>query len=409
MEKWKVLIADDEEIIREGIREAVNWDEFQMEVVAEAEDGEEALELALKHGIHVLLVDLSMPIMDGITLMKHIRQKLPDCRMIVITGHDEFAYAQEALRLQVDDYILKPANPKQLHEVISKVKKELEREREQKRYVELLSSQIQKNLPLLRQQFCLAWVDGEMTETEIMKQLQLLQLPSSCPNQVAIVYWSEFFANQPVMNERDKQLFLFAIENIISELLDVYEKVIFRDQFGLIVLCIWGHVTEEMRTQLEESVKKYLNVKVNIYTETVKGSLTQVADAYQQCKTRIYNESHISPIVRRAKQYIQEHFSEPDLTLESVSQSLNVSPVYLSRIIKQELGTSFVSLLTKTRIKKAIELLTSTDLSIHEISERVGYDTQHYFSTAFKKVVGVSPNQYRKGALLPDSMQKHHL
>ncbi|MCV4566526.1 AraC family transcriptional regulator, partial [Escherichia coli] len=90
------------------------------------------------------------------------------------------------------------------------------------------------------------------------------------------------------------------------------------------------------------------------------------------------------------------HFSDPKLTLESVAQSLNVSPVYLSRIIKQELGVSFVNLLTEIRIKKAIQLLTSTDLTINEISERVGYDTQHYFSTAFKKAVGMPPNQYRK-------------
>lgn len=103
MQTWKVLIADDESIIREGIRETINWEEFQMEVVAEAEDGEEALELALRHGVHVLFVDLNMPIMDGITLMKHIRKKLSKCRIVVVTGHDEFTYAQEAIRLQVDD------------------------------------------------------------------------------------------------------------------------------------------------------------------------------------------------------------------------------------------------------------------------------------------------------------------
>lgn len=144
VQTWKVLIADDEPIIREGIREAINWEEFQMEVIAEAEDGEEALELAVRHSVHVLFVDLNMPIMDGITLMKQIRKKLPKCRIVVVTGHDEFTYAQEAIRLQVEDYILKPTNPLHLREVVKKIKQQLEGELQQNEYVQLLSKQVQK-------------------------------------------------------------------------------------------------------------------------------------------------------------------------------------------------------------------------------------------------------------------------
>lgn len=81
---------------------------------------------------------------------------------------------------------------------------------------------------------------------------------------------------------------------------------------------------------------------------------------------------------------------------------MQVSPVYLSRTLKKELGTSFITLMTQTRIQKAIHLLNSTDLSILDIAERVGYDSQHYFSTAFKKVMGVSPNRYRKGATVQE-------
>ena len=106
----------------------------------------------------------------------------------------------------------------------------------------------------------------------------------------------------------------------------------------------------------------------------------------------------MSPLVRRAKDYIRETYTEADMSLENFANLMQVSPVYLSRIIKQELGTSFVILVTQLRMSKAIQLLSATDLPINEIAEKVGYDTQHYFSTAFKKAVGVSPNQYRKGA-----------
>ncbi|MDQ0902413.1 response regulator [Paenibacillus sp. V4I7] len=81
---WKVLIADDESIIREGILSSLNWQQLGLEVVAEAEDGEEALELARKHSVHILLVDLNMPIMNGMSLIKHMREELPDCKIIII-------------------------------------------------------------------------------------------------------------------------------------------------------------------------------------------------------------------------------------------------------------------------------------------------------------------------------------
>jgi len=397
---WKVLIADDEAIIREGIREAIHWNEFQMEVVAEAEDGEEALELALRHQIDILFVDLTMPIMDGVSLMKQIRKRLPTCRIVVVTGHDEFVYAQEAIRLQVDDYILKPMNPAYLREVARKLQQQLTKELKKLEYVMLLSKQVQKNFPLIRQQFCLEWIHGQLKETEIFVQLKFFKLPLACPVKLAVIYWQEFFSTQLLMNEKDKQLFFFAIENISSELLEANKKVIFRDTAGFIVICLWDHTNEELFRTIEKKVKQYLNIQVHIYVEDVEGELKKVAVAYENCKKRVYRATNLSPIVRRAKQYVQDHFFDKTLTLESVAQSLNVSPVYLSRIMKQELGISFVNFLTEIRIKKAIQLLTSTELTIHEISEQVGYDTQHYFSTAFKKVVGVSPNQYRKGAFL---------
>ena len=116
---YQVLIADDEPIIREGIRDAVDWEALGMEVVAEAEDGEEALELALSQPIDIMLVDMNMPFLDGIGLMKRMKEERPECRFVIITGHDEFAYAQEAIRLGVKDYILKPVNADHLIQVLS--------------------------------------------------------------------------------------------------------------------------------------------------------------------------------------------------------------------------------------------------------------------------------------------------
>lgn len=395
---WKVLIADDEPVIREGIRDSVNWSSLQMEVKAEAEDGEEALELALEHSIDILLADLNMPIMDGIALIKQIREKLPQCKIVIITGHDEFTYAQEAVRLNVTDYILKPADPNQLKQVLESVRLELETSVKQDQFIEMASNQISKNLSMLREQFCRDWIEGRLEIADIQKQLQFLELPLRSPELFAVLQCPEYFANKPLMKEKEKQMFMFSIENIVSELLDPYNKVIFRDETGLIIIILWKYVPDEMFKRIEKVIQEYLKMTINMYVELVEGELEEVSVVYRQCKDLMKNELTISPIVRRARQYIETHFADPTITLELVAKTLQVSPVYLSRMIKQELGMSFVSLVTNMKMKKAIQLLNSTDLPIVEIAEQVGYDTQHYFSTAFKKVMGVSPIKYRKNS-----------
>lgn len=395
---WKVLLADDEPIIREGIRGSLDWNAMGMEVVGEAEDGEEALELALEHAVHIMLVDLNMPIMNGITLMHRIREKLPGARIVIVTGHNEFAYAQEAIRLQVDDYILKPVNPDQLKQVLGRITGELEASVKQMEHLVMASKQITKNLPLLQERFCLDWVQGTLTETEILDQLSFLQLPPAGPVQIGVIRWPEIRGDQRVMRENDRQLFLFAIENIAAELLQPYTKVIFRDRTDLIVVLLWERVPDAVFHDMEQAIQVYLKIPVHVYAEEADCPLAGIGDAYRQCRSSVYKETEVSPLVRRCRQMIREQYADPDLTLESCAQLLQVSPVYLSRIVKQELGATFVSLVTGTRMRKAVQLLSATDLSILEIAEKVGYETQHYFSTAFKKAMGVSPNQYRKGA-----------
>lgn len=396
-----MLIADDEPIIREGIREAVDWHALGMTVTAEAEDGEEALELASAHAAHVLLVDLNMPIMNGITLIRSVRKQLPACRIVIITGHDEFSYAQEALRLNVDDYILKPVNPGQLKKVLQSVRDKLEREAEQEKYLSLAYGQIAKNLPLLRERFGLDWIAGSMETGEIRERLQFLQLPPDPPKQIGIIRCPELAANQPLLKESDRQLYLFAVENIAAEWLKSRDLLMFRDGQGSIVVCLWQDARDTIAHDIERSVKDYLKITANLAFVPVTGGLTDVAAAYITCRKLVLKEAQITPLVRRARQFIRERYADPELTLETLAQSLQVSPVYLSRIMKQELGTSFVNLITQTRVNNAIKLLNSTDLPIHEIAGRVGYESQHYFSTAFKKTVGVSPNQYRRGAAFP--------
>lgn len=408
MDLWRVMIADDEAIIRDGIKQCVDWEGLGLEVAAEAEDGEEALELAVSRSVHIALVDLNMPIMHGIELMKNLRQQLPYCKIIVITGHDEFAFAQESIRLQVNDYILKPAEPKQLTQVLRSVRDELEAERRKSQHMQQASRQIKKNFPLLRERFCQEWLDGNLSREEIREQLLFLQLPQQRPELVGIIRW-RWEAHQSGMKENERQLFLFAIENIAAELLEPFTKVIFRDAAGLIVILLWDVSGERALAGIEAAIRKHLKIAAQVGTQEVLGDITELAAAYRLCRVALATEQPLSPLVRRAKQYMQEHYNEYGLTLESIAGTLQASPVYLSRLFKQELGESFGSHLTQIRIRKAAQLLNSTEMSIYEVAERTGYESQHYFSTAFKKQTGVSPLQFRKGVLSGGSSGQENL
>ncbi|MFC5447054.1 response regulator [Paenibacillus aestuarii] len=402
MKTWKVILADDEALIRSGIRSSIPWEQLQMDVVGEAEDGEEALELALQLKADLMLVDLNMPIMDGLTLIGELREKLPECRVIIVTGHEEFSYAQKAIRLGVDDYVLKPIRVNQLTHVLSEAKNQLDQQSMQQKHFELANRQIAKNLLLLRERFCLEWIDGELNTDQIREQLKFLQLPSNAPRLLGVVRWPEVSRGQQFLRENDRQLFLFAIENIIGEYMIHSPHVLFRDRGGLIIVLTWDMIAEETLAQMEQSISKYLKISTKLHFTNVAGGLSGVPAGYLEARQSVYQEIQLSPLVRRAKLFVQEHYAEPELTLEEVAESLQVSPVYFGRVFKQEVGVSLGQYLAQMRMKRAIQLLVSTELNILEIAERVGYHSQHYFSTSFRKAIGISPLQYRRGGLSDD-------
>jgi two-component system response regulator YesN len=230
--------------------------------------------------------------------------------------------------------------------VLERAAHDLYTEKKQEEHLKSASKQISKSFPLLRERFCLEWMEGNITEEEVLEQLHFLQLPNRCPDLMGVIRWPEIVVNQPLIKEGDRQVFLFAIENIVSEWLESYEKVVFRDQTGLIMFCIWGEAADNTFTNIEKTIQMYLKISIQLYVQSSIGGFADIPSVYRSCKSNVYKDSQISPMVRRAKQYMQDHYCESELTLESFAQSMQVSPVYLSRMLKQELGTSFASLIT---------------------------------------------------------------
>jgi len=126
---YKVFLVEDEIVTREGIRDNVDWKSAGFEFCGEAPDGEIALPLIEATQPDLLITDIKMPFMDGLQLCKIIREHMPWIKIIILSGHDEFHYAQTAIQLGVSEYLLKPVSVSDLHAVLQRAVEALGRER----------------------------------------------------------------------------------------------------------------------------------------------------------------------------------------------------------------------------------------------------------------------------------------
>lgn len=133
----KVMLVENEELILQGIRNILDWEALGLEVVHMAHDGQEALQMWEREPVQIVVTDISMPEMDGLTLLRKIREREEQVRFIILTGYDEFDYAREAIRLEVENYILKPINEEELERQLRETVQKLEEmDRKKIRYID---------------------------------------------------------------------------------------------------------------------------------------------------------------------------------------------------------------------------------------------------------------------------------
>lgn len=240
----KVLIVEDEEMIRKGIVLTVDWAALDCVVVGEATNGVQGLEAARRLEPSLIITDLKMPQMDGIEMLTALRADGCTAYVIILTAYDNFAYAQSALRLGAVDYLLKPFH------------------------------------------------DGDL-------------------------------------------------ENAVTRI-------------------------QQRRRPAAEA--------------------TPIGAARKGDKSKY---------VLEAMDYISKHYNEPDISVGTVAQSLNISEGYLSHTFKKETDYTLLNYLTRYRIHKAMELLKDCRVKVYEVAEQVGYRDIAYFSATFKKYAGISPSEYQ--------------
>jgi two-component system, response regulator YesN len=173
---YKVFFVEDEIVTREGIRDNVDWKANGFEFCGEASDGEMALPLLQAIKPDIMITDIKMPFMDGLQLCKIVGERLPWLKIIILSGHDEFEYAHQAIQLGVKEYLLKPVTVESLLEVLGKVARQLDQERQEQEKMHHLQAQVEENQVILRERFLLKLVLGSIPPGEAIDKSKQLGL-----------------------------------------------------------------------------------------------------------------------------------------------------------------------------------------------------------------------------------------
>lgn len=166
----KVFLVEDEIVMREGIKNNINWTEEGFEFAGEASDGELAYPLIQKTRPDILITDIKMPFMDGLELSRLIKQEMPDIRIIILSGYDEFEYAKEAINIGITDYLVKPVSGAQLLAAVKKVEKVILEERQQREFLQTFEKERTENAQLARQKFFRSLISGKRPVSELLKE-----------------------------------------------------------------------------------------------------------------------------------------------------------------------------------------------------------------------------------------------
>ncbi|MHA0855604.1 response regulator transcription factor [Paenibacillus sp. CMAA1364] len=391
----KVMLVDDELLVRLGVKSLIDWEKHNFEFIGDAPDGEKALELMEQKVPDILLTDIMMPRMNGLELIEVVRQRYPNTLIIVLSSHNEFEYVRKAMKLGVEDYMLKtslkPAELLELMiEVAGKITKGQSHGMSQPDRLELhetrqdaITQQLQINLQDVKEGNYLMHSEetievpphsylfvmrtrhhregvSELTTTQLLKHLILSELEDYLASEPVAIDYREMVVLLEIEDDDDAKLTKI-VENLIHVSNQLLGITLRSESYGAV-------------NNWEEIRNMYAKVKENMGNRIIRES----------------SRDDITTLI----EYITKNFTQ-DISLRYASEMINMSESYLSTIFKKETGTGFIDWINLLRIDQAAKDLLETNLPSYIIAEQVGYQNINYFGRIFKKIKGVSPQKYR--------------
>ena len=177
----KVYLVEDEIIIRQSIKNSIDWEKEGYEFVGDASDGELALPVILKEKPDILITDIRMPFMDGLELSRMVKAELPDIKIVILSGYDDFEYAKQAIKIGVAEYLLKPVSSAVLLEHLSEIAEKVRDEREDLALKKVYYQEMQENEELIKMKFLGELISGKLSLADAMEKGKRFHMNLSGP------------------------------------------------------------------------------------------------------------------------------------------------------------------------------------------------------------------------------------
>ena len=349
---YKVLIADDERMIKKSLRALIENDLDDFVVAAEAKNGMEAQELIGQHKPDILITDIRMPVLDGLELLSWMDAQAIHAECIIISGYNEFQYAQQALRFGVTEYLLKPLDSNYFLNTMNKLK---------------LRLQSRASKSSWRKQWLL---DCKMYAERAAKAIWHL-------NDVEINSELERIKNDILSSEDHESHDIAARYN---------DYFIFLEG----ELQLFGESHYSFTRLPDEVTGLNQQDKIKFYS-SLQRQIEGICEHIRQ--SRNWQRYHL--ILKDAQGLMETRFSDSQFNLDQAAAHYGISPNYFSHLLKKTTGMSFKQYLTHLRIQRAKELLNQPFIKIYEVGYLIGMEDYTHFSKTFKKIVGCSPSEFR--------------
>lgn len=401
----KLMVVDDEPIILNGIIRMIQKANTSFTEIVGAGDAIDALQKLASFQPDLILTDIHMPEMDGLALIKEIQAQSWSSRFVIITGYDDFAYARQALRYQVVDYLLKPINKVELLGVLEKVEHAIRAEQHQMREHDLLmlKEHILYNTPF-----------------EDMP-LKPEQLPTLLPDPFTTILVFQAYENEPLLSTER----LTHLCNLLSQM--NFKAYSFQSRFlrqAVIIMngsyvpavselqSVCGHLNDMNSTQNSGlsvgSSGRMCGIDSlrELYMEAVAGTDTTPEAIHDERITgqiipfdrRPEHQQPSNHSIDKIVSFVEQNY-KLDLSLDVVADHVQMHPNYISMLFRKEMDLTFLHYLHTFRLTKAKQFMQDhPDWPIHTIAELVGYENPRHFFKVFKKFENTTPGQYRLGS-----------
>ena len=396
-----IVIIDDEDVICSGLKKIIASSGEDWAVEETYNDPEEALEFCDWDRIDLLLADISMPGMDGLTLVDTLRERGYETQVIFISGFAEFKYAKKAIQQKAVDYIIKPVAVPNLLTAIRKAQAVYEQRRQQL----LDETFIKRNIALITKGFIydVLFETKQFDEGGIRHNLALCGLEDHRFSLCSFLLRADHERLEDFIehDEGGRDIYLYRGSRQVYTIV-LCEAGDGPDMIGGLIRAIEGHCPGAVfgRYQTTGDIRRLPEMYYELLADLKDAHQDRLGPSVEADREHGENDGReYSMHVIKAVEYIRAHYAEK-ISLAKLSEEIYVHPTYLSNLFKGQTGTTVVEYINQYRIEMAKELLKDSRNKIFWVAEQVGFVNQRYFSQIFKKHTGVTPVQYKQDNFL---------